>query len=153
MQRNLFYLLLVIVVATVIVALGGYVYNLIMSPTQEMVLVKYLLTATSLSIVALVADIARRWFVGAQFVTGVNDVLLDVIGAALVMNSETAAKVDSDLKDLEDYMEEHIIDDLGVDDVAVEQLKNQIVNRVKKYKRLKFQFSEIAENVPQVRRV
>jgi len=151
MQRNLFNTLLAIVVAVVTTALGAYIYNLAISPDKELVFVKYLLTATCGSVVALMLDIARRWFVVNKVSEGVNDVLLDAIGAAVVMNSESSARVDSDLKDLEDYMEEHIIENFEVDELAVEKIKAQIINRVKKYKRLKFQTSEIADSIPQVR--
>ncbi len=147
MQKALFYTLLIIVILTVITSLGAYVYNLIISPTEELVLVKYLLSSTVVAIVALMIDIGRRWFISA----GSNDILLDIIGAALVLNATGSNKVDNDLMELEDYYTEHILGDKNTDDVTAEALKEQIVNRVKKYKSLKFQVSDVSDNMPQVR--
>ena len=151
MQKALFYTLLTIVILTVITSLGAYIYNLIISPTEELVLVKYLLSSTVVAILALMIDIGRRWFISSKVTEGVNGILLDIIGAALVLNANGSQKVDNDLKELEEYYKEHILSDTGADGITTEELKEQIVKRVKKYKSLKFQVSDITDNVPQVR--
>ncbi len=103
MQNKLFNTLLVIVVATVTTSLGAYIYNLITSPKEELVLVKFLLTSTVIAITTLMIDIGRRWFISSKIVDGTNDILLDIIGAAVVMNASGSKKVDNDLKELEEY--------------------------------------------------
>lgn len=149
MQLRLFNVLLFVVIATVTTSLATYIYNVATSPTQEIVLVKFLLSASVIAIMTLMIDIARKWFISSKVVDGANDILLDIIGAAVVMNAKRSTQVDNDLKELEDYYEEHI---LGVaDDAIAEELQSQIIKRVKKYKSLKFQVSHIEDSIPQVR--
>ncbi len=151
MQKTLFYTLLIIVILTVITSLGAYVYNLIKAPTVEFVFVKYLLTSTVVAISTLMVDLGRRWFFSSRVTEGAKGIFLDIIGAALVLNANGSAKVDNDLKELEEYYKEHILGDIDADVVTAEALKEQIINRVKKYKSLKFQVSDVSDDVPQVR--
>lgn len=108
------------------------------SPHEEFVFVNYLIGACLVSFCSLFVEIGRRAFLANHFKERLPEVLLDLVGASLVMKAVNGPMVDQDLGALIDYYTEHIAAEEGRGELADEQLISQLSQRVARYKKLRF---------------
>ncbi|UZS00040.1 hypothetical protein [Chondrinema litorale] len=125
---------------TVCLTVGVIIYNILVDPSKEFVHTGKLLNVVLISIVGLMLEIARNWFLTSKIKSKSSLTLIDLLGATTVMSANTSEEVDQKAREISDYLDDNHDQ---IDEELKEQLKNQINRKIGKNKSLRFGGTDI----------
>ena len=138
------------VIITVLLAVGGTVYNWIEDPHRDFVFLKYFWTGFVASILTLFLEIGRRLFLGYKLTPQIKNPLIDLLGASLILGINHSEEVDQKLRDVMDYYDGYVHSDYRPDEFD-SNLRQELTRKVEKYKKLKFTGAESVKAASEAR--